>query len=456
MQYKNYSARSRFPKFLALLSACYFLQMTALAQAPNLLNYQGRLLNGTNLVNATVGLTLSLHSASAGGSLLYRDSNQVIVVDGLYNTFLGDGTLSGNLDDAMEYPEVWLEATINGTTLTPRERLAAVPYALRVSSLQVSNNNVVVNPAANNKIIGFNLYSTISGGQNHGINNSASYSVVAGGHSNQIGPVSQYSFIGGGHNNTIASNSRYNVISGGYGHRISNLSWRAVIAGGSDHDIGVWTDYATIGGGDGNRIRSFSTNSTISGGGGNIIFTNSSHAVISGGWLNRAQADYAVVPGGQQNYAIGANSFAAGRRAKAEHEGAFVWGDSQNTDVLSTANDQVTFRAAGGFRVLDGALEAQDGLSVGGGTMISLIQSGVAILGTGVNVSVYSVTFPIAFPSSPVVTVTPRNDPSFNVNDTFVATLRTVTATNFTVNIVRVDSPAGWAQNLRLHWKAWD
>ena len=41
-------------------------------------------------------------------------------------------------------------------------------------------------------------------------------------------------------------------------------------------------------------------------------------------------------------------SFAAGRRAKANHPGSFVWGDSTDADVASTANDQFLVRAAGG------------------------------------------------------------------------------------------------------------
>ena len=438
----------------ALLSALCLLP-SAFSQAPALLNYQGRLVNGTNLVNGVVGLTLRLYSVPSGGSALFIDSNQVTVVDGLYSTYLGDGILSGELDNAMDYPEVWMEATVNGTTLTPRERLASVPYALRVSSLHVSNNAVVVNPLASNKLHGFNIYSTISGGRDNAIESVSTYSVLAGGWSNRIGPNSSYSVIGGGYGNTIGSNSSQGVIGGGLFNAISNLSSGAIIAGGVGNDIGSLSFRGTIGGGDGNMIRSSSTNTTISGGYQNLTFTNSSFAAIGGGRLNHVRADYATVPGGLQNWA-GAYAFAAGRRAKALNEGSFVWGDAQDADVSSTANNQATFRAAGGFRVLDGALEAQGGLSVGGGTDISLMQSGVAMLGTGANVTVYSVNFPIAFSSSPVVTVTPRNDPSFNVNDTFAATLRNVTTTNFTVNIVRVDSPAGWAQNLRLHWKAWD
>jgi hypothetical protein len=49
--------------------------------------------------------------------------------------------------------------------------------------------------------------------------------------------------------------------------------------------------------------------------------------------LNTAQGDY---------------SFAAGHRAKANHDGAFVWADSGDVDFGSTANDQFAVRADGG------------------------------------------------------------------------------------------------------------
>src|SRR5207247_9233398 len=47
----------------------------------------------------------------------------------------------------------------------------------------------------------------------------------------------------------------------------------------------------------------------------------------------------------------GAYSLAAGRRARANHTGSFVWGDSTNANVSSTAADQFTARAAGGVRL---------------------------------------------------------------------------------------------------------
>src|SRR5205085_12314230 len=52
--------------------------------------------------------------------------------------------------------------------------------------------------------------------------------------------------------------------------------------------------------------------------------------------------------GGISNTAAGFTSFAAGHRARANHDGAFVWSDYQHADFASTAANQFLVRASGG------------------------------------------------------------------------------------------------------------
>ncbi|MGH2987658.1 MAG: tail fiber domain-containing protein, partial [Solirubrobacterales bacterium] len=55
-------------------------------------------------------------------------------------------------------------------------------------------------------------------------------------------------------------------------------------------------------------------------------------------------------------------SLAAGRRAKANHQGAFVWADSQFSDIASTAANQFVARASGEFFLQsDSTLDDQGG-----------------------------------------------------------------------------------------------
>lgn len=55
--------------------------------------------------------------------------------------------------------------------------------------------------------------------------------------------------------------------------------------------------------------------------------------------------------GGQDNVAGGRFSLAAGRRAKAWHDGSFVWGDSQDADFASSGPNQFMVRAGGGVGI---------------------------------------------------------------------------------------------------------
>jgi len=102
--------------------------------------------------------------------------------------------------------------------------------------------------------------------------------------------------------------------------------------------------------------------------GGGYQNTSSGLATVGGGYQNTSSGLAATVPGGQYNTAAGDLSFAAGRRAKANHQGAFVWADSQNADFSSTANDQFLIRASGGVGI--GTASPQQQLSVAAGVNI--------------------------------------------------------------------------------------
>jgi endosialidase-like protein len=174
---------------------------------------------------------------------------------------------------------------------------------------------------------GFNLINRVD----------ADFGSVSGGQGNLI--LAALSTIAGGSYNVIGRDSESACISGGYHNRISTNSSGSSIGGGSDHEI-----------------KDFAHASHIGGGSYNVIGSDSSFSTIGGGLGNETGADYATVPGGSMNLAAGYFSFAAGRNAKALHQGTFVWGDSQETDVASTANDQFVARAYGGTRFFSGSV----------------------------------------------------------------------------------------------------
>ncbi|MDW8383005.1 MAG: tail fiber domain-containing protein, partial [Verrucomicrobiota bacterium] len=131
--------------------------------------------------------------------------------------------------------------------------------------------------------------------------------------------------VGGGWYNT-ASNS-YATVGGGEYNTASG--YRATVGGGWDNTAS--NSYATVGGGWGNTASGFD-------------------ATVGGGEQNTASGEYATVPGGRLNTATN-YAFAAGRRAKANHTGAFVWADSTDADIASTNANSMTFRVSGGVRI---------------------------------------------------------------------------------------------------------
>lgn len=214
---------------------------------------------------------------------------------------------------------------------------------------QKSTNSTIAGGFSND--IGTNSsHSAIGGGNDNNV--AAHSSAIAGGRSNDIGTNSPYATIAGGQNNSIRANSHGSAIGGGATNNILANSPYSTIAGGWENDIGTNSTASAIGGGEENNVGPASVWGAIAGGYGNTIGSNSTGGTISGGFANTIANNsvYATIAGGEVNYATN-RAFAAGRRAKARHSGAFVWGDSNNADVTSTNVNSVTMRASGGYRL---------------------------------------------------------------------------------------------------------
>jgi hypothetical protein len=206
------------------------------------------------------------------------------------------------------------------------------------------------------------------------------FGTVGGGGDNQAGnaPVLYHGFpsttdasfatVGGGLHNKGAGSS--STVGGG----LQNVAGDYGFVGGGDHNTaagslvgGIWN--TTVSGGAGNTAQG--VYSTVSGGQGNLAdggpFSVGGYATVGGGKANAANGGYSTVPGGLSNMAGGNYSFAAGRRAKANHDGAFVWADSTDADFASTAADQFLIRASGGVGI--GTANPVEALHVGSGNI---------------------------------------------------------------------------------------
>jgi hypothetical protein len=191
---------------------------------------------------------------------------------------------------------------------------------------------------------------TVGGGDGNTANNN--YATVSGGSANTASGVT--ATVGGGSDNTASG--LLATVSGGYDNAATG--GRSTVGGGSDNtasgsfaNIGGGLSnianhaYATVGGGSSNTASG--ERSMVGGGWSNTA--SGSFATVSGGGSNTASGVYSTVPGGLNNVALGNYSFAAGRRAKANSEGAFVWGAGVDADIVSPAANSFSVRAPGGI-----------------------------------------------------------------------------------------------------------
>lgn len=122
-----------------------FVVIPAHAQMPTNMNYQGRLVDGTNLLSGSHTIEFRIYDTNVDGTIFYAESDTVMVDDGFYATELGDnavveGSLGGGepyfdglaelFAYAEKYGQYWLELEVDGTTLTPREKILSTAYAM--------------------------------------------------------------------------------------------------------------------------------------------------------------------------------------------------------------------------------------------------------------------------------------------------------------------------------------
>ena len=149
-----------------------------------------------------------------------------------------------------------------------------------------------------------------------------------------------------------ATSGSFNMLAGSGANRIdpgvlgASINGGAALYNGLARSNVVTGDFGTVGGGMGN-VAAFA--STTAGGNGNLA--SGGAASIGGGDGNVASGIFSTIPGGRLNTATD-NAFAAGNRAKAIHNGSFVWADATpQGDFSSTAAHQVLFRTAGGMGI---------------------------------------------------------------------------------------------------------
>ena len=311
-----------------LIALCLVLPAAGLMAQTELI-YQGRLDQSSQPFTGTADLFFQLYDQPAGGNQIGGDQllSAWPVEDGLFQVELDFGPAA--FDGSARY----LEVRVDGTTLSPRQRITAAP----VAQFALDGNEGPQGPAGPQGPKGSTGPQGPEGASPFDYNPSTGvidYTYTFYGY--RFDP-SLDGAIAVGHRDNVASGLGSAVLSGGV-HAQFN------IAGG---------DSSVVAGGRSNRA-------------------SGALSAVGGGQANHA-GNFAVVPGGIDNCAGGVGSLAAGQRAIVRpaasmltgacapasgtgdsdgDEGTFVWADdSTSSHFISTGPNQFLVRATGGVGI---------------------------------------------------------------------------------------------------------
>jgi len=345
----------------------------------------------------------AMGNSTATGS--YASAAGKALAAGDYATALGDSTASGDYSLAAGRQTV---ASGVGSVALGVTNTASGDHSVAAGQRTTASGMGSVALGTSNTVSGD--FSTIAGGRSNtassvssfvgsGLQNSvgpdAGFSGIVAGLNNSIGSDSTNSFIGAGRGNVIETLAPESVIVGGVGNSIISNQRSAFIGGGARNEIRLDNQHAVIVGGRDNRIGTNTVISLVVGGGENVIGNNVDGGLMVGGFRNDIlgspnpdrreiapillggsdneigrESSWAVILGGDNNR-IGTNcasaitvggtnnlvadncgfSFAAGRRSRVNHFGAFVWADSQNASFASAGVNTFNIRAEGGVHL---------------------------------------------------------------------------------------------------------
>ena len=114
---------------------------TSLTPPKRQLSFQGRLTDsGGTPITTAVNVVFKLYNALTGPTQLYTTGTCSITPDqdGIFNTLLGDTVCGAEITSTVftDNRDVYLEITVGAETLTPRQQIATVGYALNSETLQ--------------------------------------------------------------------------------------------------------------------------------------------------------------------------------------------------------------------------------------------------------------------------------------------------------------------------------
>lgn len=135
----------------------------ALSQIPSTLTYQGRLMDGAGVPKAgPVDVQFAVFDAVEAGNLVWCEAQKLALNDGYYATTLGSGTActpptTVALDAAFAGANRFLEISVGGVPLRPRQSVSSVPFAFTAASLDHGDRSYVQNQTAGPQAANFKI-----------------------------------------------------------------------------------------------------------------------------------------------------------------------------------------------------------------------------------------------------------------------------------------------------------
>jgi hypothetical protein len=318
---------------------------------------------GYNLTNGSNDIYIGNAGAAFDNNLIRIGIPGIHTNAFIAGTIFGDGGGLTNVTAAtvtgLAATNFWQTGGNSGTTTTNGNFIGTTDNqalefrvnnspSLRLEPTLPSPNHVGGHLGANgNRAIPGSYGATIGGGggtNGYDRNEAATFATVAGGLQNQASGAE--SVVAGGYANV--ANNQFSAVAGGGGNH-ANGSYSVIAGGNGNLAVG---DTSSILGGGFNAVQSGGAYATLGGGVSNTI--TGPMSVIAGGTNNLAGGYASMVAGGVGNYAGADFSFAAGSRALATNQGAFVWADSEAAPFGSTISNQFNVRAGGGVRFVTG------------------------------------------------------------------------------------------------------
>ncbi len=154
---------------MPLIACCFSCLVigSAFAQSvPQLVNYQGMLTDaeGNPYETAEYTLVFSIFGEASGGEAVWGPQTfpDVPVVRGHFNVLLGPvDDAATALDAAFASPASYLEITVGGETIAPRQQILSAPYAVQAENAEklggVAHTNIL-DPAMNGTVQNASLF----------------------------------------------------------------------------------------------------------------------------------------------------------------------------------------------------------------------------------------------------------------------------------------------------------